>query len=97
MKRPNRGPRWLLRLSQVKEELKWAEFPRTSEEGLRQCAALSAVGVRLLREEIRRKTGAGGDEKRVEVETRRLLAGLSRAEARWISAWRKECARSFRR
>jgi len=53
MKQPKQVPLWLRRLRLVKAELKGERFPRNAEEGLRQVAALSAAGRRILRPEVR--------------------------------------------
>lgn len=82
-------PWWLKRLGLVKAELRGMRFPRTTEEGLRQCAELSAASIGLLREEVR-KTLPSGDEESVERETRRLMASFSRIDERWKASWRKE-------
>jgi len=94
MKRPNRVPLWLRRLDQVKAELKGVRFPRTTEEGFRQCAELSETALHWLREEVR-KSHPGASEGQVEREMRRLLARFSAADARWVARWRKERARYF--
>lgn len=96
MRRFKRIPVWLRRLDRVKAELRATGFPRTSEEGIRQCAALSAVSLRLLREEMK-KGRTGANEMQVELEMSRLLARFARADARWASRWRRNCARSFGR
>lgn len=96
MKRVKRIPVWLRRLDRVKAELRATGFPRTAGEGLRQCAALSAVSLRLLREEISKGRARAG-EAQVETEVSRLLARFARADARWALRWRRDCARSFGR
>ena len=92
---PKQVPRWLRQLALVKVEGRGVPFPHSPEEGLRQCAALSALSLRLLREEIR-KTRAGMDDERVEIETSRLLARFAHADALRVSRWKRERARSFR-
>lgn len=96
MKPKKRVPRWLKRLDLAKAELKGVRFPRNAEEGVRQCAMLSAAGLRLLRESIS-TSQAGASEEQIETEMRRLLARFSRADARWVARWRKERARYFGR
>jgi hypothetical protein len=91
-----RVPLWLRRLDQVKSELKAARFPRTAEQGFRQCVMLSTTALRWLNDSIRH-AHPGASEDKVETERRRLLARLSAAEARWLAEWRKERARFFRR
>ncbi|HLC40155.1 MAG TPA: hypothetical protein VJO34_00845 [Methylomirabilota bacterium] len=84
MKRAKRAPLWLRRLGVVKAELSATRFPKSAEEGMQQCAMLSAAALRLLREQ------AGGEK-----EMHRLLARLSAAEARHARRWRRDCARFF--
>ena len=91
-----RLPLWLRRLDRVKAELKGTRFPRTAEEGFRQCAMLSTAALRWLTDSIRGDHPGAGEEK-LEAERRRLLARLSAAEGRWLAEWRKERARYFRR
>src|SRR5437899_6732089 len=88
MKHSNRVPLWLRRLDQVKAELKSVRFPRTAEERFRQCAMLSAIALRLLRESIR-TVHPGASEGQIEMEMRRLLARFAQADARWVAKWRK--------
>lgn len=88
-------PRWLKRLKLVKTELREVRFPRSAEDGLRQCAALSALALRLLREEVKR-TRTRGDVERANVEMRRFLARLSSTDSEWTARWRRDCARFFR-
>lgn len=89
-------PVWLRRLDRVKAEVKGTQFPRTAEEGFRQCAALSTTALRWLEDSIRDDHPRASREQ-LETERRRLLARLSAAETRWLTEWRKECARYFRR
>jgi hypothetical protein len=84
MPRAKLVPRWLRRLDLVKEELKAWPFPRTAEEGLRQCAALSASNLKIFYD-----TGGGRPD--------RLLDKLRQADAGRSSVWKKDCARAFRR
>lgn len=84
MKRHKPLPLWLRRLDLVKEDLKGWRFPRTAEEGLRQCAQLSAAGLRV----FYATAGKHPD---------RLLARLRQTELSRIPAWKKDCARAFQR
>ena len=81
-------PMWLRRLDQVKAELKGTRFPRTADEGFRQCAALSTTALRWLRDSIR-GSFPNASEEQLETEKRCLLARLSAAECRWLAVWRK--------
>jgi hypothetical protein len=69
-------PLWLRRLDRVKAELKGTRFPRTADEGFRQCVALSTTSLRWLRDSIR-KNHPNASEEQLELEKRRLLARLS--------------------
>ncbi|MGH7823763.1 MAG: hypothetical protein ACREQ7_01090 [Candidatus Binatia bacterium] len=89
-------PLWLRRLDQVKAELKGTRFPRTAEDGFRQCVALSTTALRWLRDSIRDAHPTASEDK-LETERRHLLAKLSAAEGRWLAEWRKERVRYFRR
>ena len=84
MRRAKRPPFWLRHLGAVKAEMKATRFPKSAEEGMQQCAMLSAAALRLLSEQ------AGGDK-----AMHRLLARLSAAEARHAQRWRRDCARFF--
>jgi hypothetical protein len=88
-------PLWLRRLGQVKAELKGTRFPRTAEEGFRQCVTLSTTALRWLRDSIK-DAHPKASEEQLEAERRRLLARLSAAECRWLAEWRKERVRYFR-
>jgi hypothetical protein len=79
----------------VKAEMKAARFPRTAQEGFRQCAELSARARRSFWESIR-ADHPGASDKDLEQERRLLLARLSAAQARWIAKWKKERDRFFR-
>ena len=79
----------------MKAELKGTRFPRTAEEGFRQCIVLSATALRWLRESIK-NNHPKASEAQLETEKRLLLAKLSAAEHRWLIRWRKERARYFR-
>jgi len=89
-------PLWLRRLGQVKAELRGTRFPRTAEEGFRQCVALSTAALRWLGDSIRDAYPRASEEQ-LETERRRLLARLSAAEGRWLAEWRKERRHYFRR
>ena len=89
-------PLWLRRLDRVKAEMRGTRFPRTAEEGFRQCAVLSATALRWLEDSIRDDHPRASREQ-LETERRRLLARLSAAEGRWLAQWRKERGRYFRR
>jgi len=93
MQRDREVPIWLKRLDLVRDELRSMRFPRTVEEGVNQCAELSAVSMGLFKEEIRRSLGARNEET-VERETRRLMARFSRIDERWKDTRRKECVTS---
>lgn len=95
MKRSKNVPVWLRRLDIVKAEMKNARFPCSAQEGLHQCATLSATARRLFRESIRADHPEASDEE-IEKERRLLLARLSAAQARWIAKWKKERDRYFR-
>jgi hypothetical protein len=85
----NAIPWWLKRFDLVRAELKGMAFPRTAEEGLKQCAELSALSMELFKAEIRktqRKDGKDGQERQL----RRLMNRFSKVEERWKSAWRKD-------
>ena len=75
-------PWWLKRLGLVRAELKETCFPCSAEEGLRQCAELSAVSMGLLKEEIRKSLRAG-EEERVAREVRGLMARFSAIDKKW--------------
>lgn len=70
----------------VAEELKTTNFPKTAEEGIRQCAELSAMALRILREQVES-----------DAELYRLINELSADDARHAERWRRERARFFRR
>ena len=95
MKRENKVPRWLRRIDLVKAELKTVRFPRTAEEGFRQCAELSETARRWFRESIRTEH-PGASEEKIEKERRLLLARFCAAQGRQIAKWKKERERYFR-
>ena len=76
MKRSRKIPLWLRRLGDVKRELKGVRFPRTAQEGFRQCAELSETArVRFL--ESIRDAHAGFSKEEIEKERIRLLARVT--------------------
>ena len=95
MKRSRKIPLWLRRLGDVKVEMKTVRFPRTAQEGFRQCAELSETARRWFRQSIR-NARPGASEEEIEEERIRLLARFSAAETRWIAKWKKERDRYFR-
>jgi hypothetical protein len=88
-------PLWLRRLDLVKAELKTVRFPRTAQEGFRQCAMLSATARRWFLDSIRQEHPRWSQEQ-IERERRLILARFSAAETRWIAKWKKERDRYFR-
>lgn len=82
MKPKKRPPRWLRRLSRVKAELRYTRFPRSAEEGLRQCLALSALACQLLKDGTRSRRA-------------RAIDRVYDADARRVSVWRRDSARFF--
>jgi hypothetical protein len=96
IERPKQLPLWLRRLDLVKAEMKSVRFPRTVQEGFRQCAELSALARRWLRQSIKAEH-QGASEEKVNLELRRLMARWSAADARWVAKWKKERDRYFRR
>lgn len=95
MERSKKVPLWFRRIGLVKAEMKTVRFPRTTQEGFRQCAELSETARRWLRESIR-DDHPGASEEEIEKERCLLLARLSAAEARHIARWKKERDRYFR-
>ncbi len=89
MKRAEGMPWWLARMDLVKAEFRGMRFPRTAEEGVKQCAELSAASMELLRQEIRKDLSAR-DEGRVEMAVRHLMTRLDRIDERWKAAGGKE-------
>ena len=79
---------WLKRLDLVRAELRQVRYPRTAEEGLRQCAELSAASMALLREGVRKTLRAKGEDV-VRMEARRLIARFSNIDERWNTARRE--------
>ncbi len=85
---------WLRRLNQVRAELRQERFPRSAEEGLRQCLVLSGLSLKALEESVRREHPGAGPQV-VQREVSRLEARLERAGARL--AIRPETERAGRR
>ncbi|HLC40514.1 MAG TPA: hypothetical protein VJO34_02660 [Methylomirabilota bacterium] len=85
-KKAERVPIWLGRLGMVAEELKTTNFPSTAEEGLKQCAELSAMALHILREQVQS-----------DAELYRLINELTADDARHAERWRRDCARFFGR
>jgi len=73
-------PRWLRRLDLVKAELKGWRFPRTAEEGLRQCLSLSAFSLKMFDESFRHAHPRLSPAQ-LRIEKRRLLARFARSQA----------------
>lgn len=92
-KRQRRGevPIWLKRLDLVRAELKGTHFPKTAEEGVRQCAQLSEASISLLKDEVGKSLGTRNKET-VDLEIRRLMVRFSSMDKRWKAGWRKERA-----
>lgn len=94
MERSKKVPLWCRRIGLVKAEMKTVRFPRTTQEGFRQCAELSETARRWFRESIR-GDHPGASEEEIEEERRLLLARFSAAETRRIAEWKKERGRYF--
>jgi len=84
-------PWWLAKLDLVRAELRGARFPRTAEEGIRECAELSEASMRVLKEQVGRSLGTRNEET-VDLEIRRLMVRFSSMDKRWKAGWRKERA-----
>lgn len=95
-KRSKQVPLWLRRLDLVKAEMKTVQFPRTAAEGFQQCAELSTIALRWLRQSIKTEH-PGASEEKVDLELCRLMARWSAADARWVEKWKKERDRYFGR
>ena len=95
MKPQKQVPLWLRRLDLVKAEMKTVRFPRTAQEGFRQCVELSETVRRWFVDSIR-QDHPGASEAEIEKERRVLLARFSAADARRIAKWKKERDRYFR-
>src|SRR5215831_12551613 len=87
-KRSKQVPLWLRRLDLVKAEMKTVRFPRTAQEGFRQCAELSTIARRWLRQSIKAEH-PGASEEKIDLELRRLMARWSAADTRWVAKWKK--------
>ena len=70
-------------------------FPKTAQEGFRQCAELSETASRWFRQSLRDEN-PGASEEAVEQARQLLLARFSAAEARHMKRWKKERKRYFR-
>ena len=92
-KRRGKVPMWLERLDLVREELRRTRFPRTAEEGFRQCTELSEASLRLFKQEIRKQLRTE-DEEKVEREARRLMVLFSMSDRRWETSRRRDIAAS---
>lgn len=89
-------PMWLLQLGRVKTELQTLQFPKSPEEGLHQCAALSDIALSLFQDQVRNgRTDL--DDRQIALETQRLLNRLTQADFRRTLAWRKDCVLYFGR
>ncbi len=75
-------PWWLRKLDLVRLELRGMRFPRTAEEGLKQCAELSAACLGLVEEEAR-KTACTRDQGSLGSEIHCLMASFSRLDKKW--------------
>ena len=95
MKRRKRMPLWLKRLGIVKTEMKCVRFPRTAQEGFRQCAELSETARRWFRQSIL-EAHPGAKEEDIEKERTRLLARFSASQTHRVAKWKKERDRYFR-
>ena len=95
MARARKIPLWLKRLGVVKTEMQSTRFPRSAQEGFRECAKLSETARRWFRQSIR-DAHLGANEEEIEKERIRLLARFTAAEAGWIAKWKKERDRYFR-
>jgi len=95
MKDTKKPPRWLRRMDRVKAEMKTVRFPRTAQEGFRQCAELSETTRRWFWQSIR-ADHPGASQEEIEKERRLLLARQCAAQARQIAKWKKELDRYFR-
>lgn len=94
MKNRKQVPRWLKHLDKVKAELREVSFPRSAEDGFRQCMALSAFALRLLEDGVRSVRGRA-DEKETAMAMSRLLTRMSYGEVRRVIKWRKDCVCFF--
>jgi hypothetical protein len=95
VKRRKKIPLWLKRIHIVRSEMKGVRFPRTAQEGFRQCAELSETARRWFWQSIRADHPGAGEEE-IEEQRRLLLARRCAAQARQIAKWKKELDRYFR-
>ena len=86
---------WIRRLDLVRAEMRTMRFPKTAQEGFRQCVELSETASRWFRQSIRDENPGAGVEV-VEQARQLLLARFSAAEARHMKQWKKERERYFR-
>jgi hypothetical protein len=85
-------PLWLRRLERVKAELKGTRFPRTAEEGFRQCMMLSTTALRWLRDSIKDNHPEASEEQ-LEAERRACSQNYPLPKAAgWPSGGRSEYA-----
>ena len=82
-------------MDRVKAEMKIVRFPRTAQEGFRQCAELSETALQWLSESIQ-DGHPGATEEEINQERRLLLARFSAAETRRVVKWKKERDRYFK-
>ena len=67
MRKSKKVPLWFRRIDLVKAEMKAVRFPRTAQEGFRQCLDLSETAQRWFRQSIR-DGHPGAREKEIEEE-----------------------------
>lgn len=95
MKRYKQAPIWIRRPDLVRAEMRTVRFPKTAQEGFRQCAELSETASRWFRQSIRDESPGAGEEA-IEHARQLLLARFSAAETRYKAQWKKERERYFR-
>jgi len=95
LKRYKQAPIWIRRLDLVRAEMRTVRFPKTAQEGFRQCAELSETANRWVLESIR-KRNPGASEEAIERARQLLSARFSAAESRHVKRWKKERERYFR-
>jgi hypothetical protein len=95
MKHTKKIPFWLRRMDRVKAEMKTVRFPRTAQEGFRQCAELSETALHWLAQSIQ-DCHPGATEEKIDQERRSLLARFSAAETGRVVKWKKERDRYFK-
>jgi hypothetical protein len=94
--KPKKKIPWRLKkLDLVRDEFRFQHFPRTAEEGIRECAELSTSSLAMLKDEIRKNLCTKA-QRPVEKETRRLMAHFSHMDGRW-KAGRKEARAQSKR